>query len=231
MPAQRPWLVVVAAPREFEAVLRAPGLGLAGQKPPETWGCVDAERAAIVRSGVGKAAAAGATARWYDPTRHGGVLSVGVGGALPGSGLGIGDAVLADPSVPGDDGVRTPDGFLSLGDIGFGADAAPVHPDGPSRRVLTSLVDRVGPVATVSAGSGTDGLAAEIAARTGAVVEAMEGYACGLAARRIDPDARFAEVRVVSNTTGDRAAQRWDLDAALGRLRALLGPVLDALSD
>jgi hypothetical protein len=59
----------------------------------------------------------------------------------------------------------------------------------------------------------------------------MEGYACGLAARRIDPDARFAEVRVVSNTTGDRAAQRWDLDAALGRLRALLGPVLDALSD
>ena len=64
-----------------------------------------------------------------------------------------------------------------------------------------------------------------------AMVEAMEGFSCALAARRINPDARFAEIRVVSNTTGDRAGQRWDLDRALARMAKLLGPALDALSD
>jgi hypothetical protein len=63
------------------------------------------------------------------------------------------------------------------------------------------------------------------------MVEAMEGFSCALAARRINPDARFAEIRVVSNTTGDRARQRWDLDRALARMAKLLGPALDALSD
>lgn len=183
----------------------------------------------LVRSGVGKWAAAGATARWYDPDRHAGVLSIGIGGALPGSGLELGAAVLADPSLMADEGVDTPQEFLSLADMGFGEDAAPVRPDPASLEVLRPLVDRVGPVATVSVCSGRDDRARAIAERTGAIAEAMEGAAAGMAARRIRPDARFAEIRVISNTTGDRGKQVWDLDLALARLGVVLGPCLDAL--
>lgn len=188
-----------------------------------------AERAVLVRSGVGKWAAAGAAARWYDPDRHAGVLSIGIGGALPGSGLDLNAAVLADPSLMADEGVDTPQEFSSLADIGFGEDAAPVGPDPASLAALRPLVDRVGPVATVSACSGRDDRARAIAERTGAIAEAMEGAAAGMAARRIHPDARFAEIRVISNTTGDRDKQVWDLDRALARLGEVLGPCLDAL--
>ena len=229
MPAQRPWLLIVAAPREIRAVLDV--LGVENPpNPPAFWDPVRAERAHIARAGVGKWAAAGAVARCYDPARHAGVLSIGVGGALPGSGLQIADAVLADPSVLADEGVQTPRGFVPLADLGFPEDDAPVRPDPASRAALAPLADRVGPVATVSAGSGRDDLARETAQRTGAIAEAMEGAAAGLAARRIDPDARFAELRVVSNTTGDRDRQAWDLDRALARLTVLLGPWLDALA-
>tara|TARA_R110000782_G_scaffold24264_3_gene62759 strand:- start:10930 stop:11625 length:696 start_codon:yes stop_codon:yes gene_type:complete len=231
MPAQRLWLIVVAAPKEVRAALQALGIDDARADIPQLWGVVQAPRALLLRSGVGKSAAAGATARWYDPARHAGVLSIGVGGSLPGSGLEIGDAVLADPSLPGDDGVRTPEGLTDLAAIGFPEDAAPIRPDAASRAALAPLADRTGPVATVSSGSGTDAAADDTAARTGAMVEAMEGFSCALAARRINPDARFAEIRVVSNTTGDRAGQRWDLDRALARMAKLLGPALDALSD
>lgn len=229
MPARHPWLIIVAAPKEVRAALDGLGTG-AAIEIPQLWGAAESPGVVLVRSGVGKSASAGATARWYDPARHAGVLSIGIAGALPGSGLSIGDVVLADPSLPGDDGVRTPQGFLGLDRIGFGEDAAPIAPDPVSRAALIGLVDRAGPVATVSTGSGTDALAAEIAARTGAIAEAMEGYSCALSARRIHPRARFAEIRVVSNTTGDREHQRWDLGAALARLGSVLGPVVGALS-
>jgi futalosine hydrolase len=228
MPTHRPWLLVVAAPKEARAVADA----LGGEGSPEIWRVAACPGASIIRSGVGKWAAAGAVARWYNPERYSGILSVGVCGSFAdaaGKHPPIGSLLLADPSVMADEGVQTPSGFLGLDAIGFGEDAAPVRPDEASIRVLTPLVDAVGPIATVSACSGTDDAARAIVARTGAIGEAMEGAACGLAARRIDPHARFAELRVVSNTTGDRDAQVWDLAGALERLRVVLGPVLDAL--
>ncbi len=226
MTAQRPWLLIVAAPREVRAALDAldPGIGL-----PEPWAITPAGPCELVRSGVGKSAAAGAVARFFRPEHHAGVLSLGLGGSYPKAPLRNGDLVLADPSRFGDEGVRTPEGFLALSDLGFGADAPDVMPDPASRAALAGLVAAIGAVATVSSCSGTDAEAAAIAARTGAIAEAMEGAACGLAARRIDPGARFAEVRVISNRTGDRQRQGWDLDGALARLRGVLGPVLDAL--
>lgn len=226
MPAQRPWLLIVAAPREARAVLDALE---PTESVPDPWKLLSRPRWELVRSGVGKSSAAGATARWYDPDRHAGVLSLGLGGSLPSSALRVGDVVLADPSRFADEGVRTPDGFLGLADLGFGGDAPDSPPDAESRALLAQLADRVGPIATVSACSGTDADADAVAARTGAIAEAMEGAACGLSARRINPAARFAEVRVISNRTGDRQNQGWDLEGALARLTAVLGPVLDAL--
>lgn len=187
------------------------------------------DRCHLVRSGVGKAAAAGATARWYDPGLHAGVISLGLGGSLPHSGLGIGSVVLADPSRFADEGVRTPEGFLPLVRLGFGEDTPDTSPDPKSLELLSPLCGRVGPVATVSSCSGTDADADAVFARTDAIAEGMEGAACGMAARRLAPHARFAEVRIISNRTGDREYQGWDLEGSLNRLSLIIGPLLDAL--
>ena len=68
-----------------------------------------------------------------------------------------------------------------------------------------------------------DELAAEIRGRTGAIAEGMEGAACGLVAARTG--VRFAELRVISNRTGRRDQQGWNLDGAFKRLGEILGPM------
>jgi futalosine hydrolase len=81
---------------------------------------------------------------------------------------------------------------------------------------------RTGVIATVSTCSGTDARAAAIAQRTGAIAEAMEGAAVALAALRIGgPGFPVLEVRAISNTTGDRPRQRWDLEAGFAGLRRI----------
>jgi futalosine hydrolase len=49
----------------------------------------------------------------------------------------------------------------------------------------------------------------------------MEGAAVALAAVRLG--LAFGELRVISNTTGDRARQQWDLKGALARLTDVIG--------
>lgn len=213
----------MAAPRETRAVLDALGSRLA---TPDEWGVVGVGRIDILRTGVGKSNAAGALAAHLDPSLHRLVLNVGIAGALPGGGLSVLDAVAADSCVFADEGVRTPDRFLSLSDVGF--PPAPGLRDGvPSQpgalRELGIGVATIGAIATVSTCSGTDDLAASVRARTGAIAEGMEGAACGLVAFR--RGVRFAELRVISNHTGRREEQRWNLDGALVRLGEVLGPL------
>jgi len=186
----------------------------------------------LVFTGVGKANAAGAVARVLDPDRPLGVLSVGIGGALPGSPCKLGDVVCASSSIFADDGVQTPGGFESCAQMGFslfddGSDS--ITHDPRSVDWLTGYCDHVGPIACVSMCSGTDQQASQITSRTGAIAEAMEGAGVSLACVRIDPSLLTAELRVISNTTGDRASQRWDLDGALGKLTDVLGRIADDL--
>lgn len=219
-------LIAVAAGREARAVLDA----LSPDAPtPDEW-CIVSVGAAVgavdvLRTGVGKSNAAGATARFLDPARHRLVLNVGIAGALPGSGLSVLDAVIADECVFADEGVRTPGGFLTLSEVGFPCMAGrrdSVSSDAGVAQVLGLDAMRVGAIATVSVCSGTDELAAEIRSRTGAIAEGMEGAACGLVAARMG--VRFAELRVVSNHTGRRDRQGWNLEGAFRRLGELLGP-------
>ncbi|MCC6228702.1 MAG: futalosine hydrolase [Phycisphaerales bacterium] len=222
-------LIVVAAAREARAVLEAltPPCGPAGgDLPPEEWHCVSLGRVDLVRSGVGKSNAAGATARFLNPAHHRLVMNVGIGGALPDSGLSILDAVIADECVFADEGVQTPDRFLTLSDVGFPCMAGrrdSVPSDAGVARDFGLDAMRAGAIATVSACSGTDELAAEIRARSGAIAEGMEGAACGLVAARMG--VRFAELRIVSNRTGRRDQQGWNLDGAFKRLGEILGPL------
>lgn len=212
-------LIVVAAPVEARGVLRA--LGMDPSLGEREWAPVEiGERFDLVVSGVGKSAAAAATAKFLDTKRHEGVMSLGVAGSLPASGLGLGDVVIATRSVFADEGFETPDGFTDIASAGF--------PPGPEGGMgvecdsgLVAALEPLGAcavVATVSTCAGTDALAAEVRRRTGAAAEAMEGGAVGVTGQRVSGGVRFSELRVISNSTGDRGSQVWDLEGALRRL-------------
>lgn len=227
-------LLVVAAPAEALAVA-----GAFGAPPPagpwELRRLTGGDRGGefdLVVSGVGKANAAGATARFADAARHGCVLSVGIAGALPGSGLTLGEVVAAGACVYSDEGIETPDGFLDCGQMGFPLGDFAGREVPVDARVLSWLGGlvgeaggRVGRIATVSTCSGTDELARRVVERTAAIAEAMEGAAVVQVARRLG--LAGGEVRAVSNTTGDRARQVWKIRAALDSLSAVLGRMAD----
>lgn len=218
-------LLVVAAPAEVRAVLA--GLGESIGNALEPWTLRPCRSGVdVLETGVGKGCASGAVARCFDPARHRAVVNLGVAGALPGSALAIADVVLATQSVYADEGALMPDGFIDVASMGFGPDpreraiGAEAEPGLFAR--LQPLTVHSGAIATVSTCSGMDALALEVARRTRAVAEAMEGaaiaFTCLRLAALIRADIPFAEVRVISNTTGDRPRQVWDLSGALRRL-------------
>jgi len=197
----------------------------------------------VIVAGIGRVNAAAATVEAL--LREGpfdAVLSAGVAGALPkveretgsvatsGSGpfatdatmqLALGDIVVADSCVYFEEGIITHEGFRTMDTIGFplGPFAGNRVPVDARLAALAPNGSRRGAIATVATCSGTDGAARDVARRTGAVAEAMEGAAVVHAALRHGVPA--IEIRAISNTTGDRARQRWDLAAAIESLRRL----------
>ncbi len=224
-------LLVAAAPKEARAVLDA----FLPSQPLSDLGCPVRlnDRFDLVRSGVGKSNAASATAIALTKGSYRSVISVGIAGALPAGKpvekpakkpISIGHVLVATRSTFSDEGVGTPDGFLPMSDLGFAPFASGqmgVEHDQSLTALLSSIADSAGTIATVSWCSGDDGCARGVVTRTGAVAEAMEGAACAVAAEMIDPSIRTGELRVISNTTGNRANQVWDLDGALAKLTEL----------
>jgi futalosine hydrolase len=178
--------------------------------------------AAIIISGVGRTNAAAATTeailnQWKRGSVDA-VISAGVAGALPGSNLNLGEALLASSCVYFEEGIITASGFANMAGLGFPlgdfeGNAVPVDEDLLDR---LSSVFEMGPIATVATCSGTDAAATEVARRTGALAEGMEGAAVVHAARRLKVPA--IELRTISNITGDRAKQQWDLQKGLRSL-------------
>ncbi len=193
-------LIVTAVEREASAIGRIEG-------------------AKVIVGGIGRTNAAAATTEAI--IRRGpfdAVISAGVAGGLPESGLSVGDVLVASACVYAEEGLITPEGLLTLDSIGlslgdFEGNAVPVDP-----RLLELLEDAfvIGPIATVATCSGTDEAARGVADRTDAIAEAMEGAAVVHAAIRLGLPA--IEIRTISNTTGDRANQQWDLDRGLQAL-------------
>lgn len=188
----------------------------------------------IVVSGIGRTNAACATIEAILTSGpFDAVINVGIAGALPradGAAVcAIGDVILASESVYAEEGLISPDGFGDVAAIGF-----PLGPfPGNAVPCNAALVDRlregvrVGRIATVATCSGTDAAAREIAARTDAIAEAMEGAAVVHAAMRHDVPA--VELRVISNTTGDRDRQRWELARALDTLGSAVRSAIERL--
>ncbi len=200
-------LVVVATALESGPV--CPGLGSSGE---------------LLVTGVGKAASAAAVAKRLASGGICAVINVGISGSMPGSGLALGTLVAATGHALADEGVRTPDRFITMAELGFGpalARGMTLEADERVLDVLGAWTQVRGVIATVSTCSGTDELAAEVAARTGAIAEAMEGAAVALACRSFGVP--MGELRSVSNSTGDRSRQQWDIAGALRSLTRCFG--------
>jgi futalosine hydrolase len=178
----------------------------------------------VVVAGIGRTNAAATTAEALTEARATGapfaaVISTGIAGALPGSNLALGTVIVADACVYAEEGIALPEGQGDMRVLGFPLgdfEGNRVPVDG----VLLMAFRALGPacaIATVATCSGTDAAALSVRTRTGAMAEAMEGAAVVHAARRVGVPS--LEIRSISNTTGDRATQRWDIAAAFTALQ------------
>lgn len=198
---------MTAVDAERDAVAEA--LRAAERVPLGPYRALRGAGATIVAGGVGPAAAAAATATALSlaPGDYELVVSAGIGGGFAGRAA-PGDVVEATVIVAADLGAESPDGFLTLDALGFGAGevaAAPLAIAGALR----------GPVLTVSTVTGSERRAAELAAR-GGYAEAMEGFGVAEAAAR--HRVPVGEVRAISNLVGLRGTATWDIGGALAAL-------------
>lgn len=139
------------------------------------------------------------------------ILSCGIGGAYPSSGLTVGDVVCAGEEVYGDLGAQSASGFLDMRVMGFPVVSGPTP-------LFNELPLQVFPVkrrerfVTLSTVTGTDHTARELENRLKGAIESMEGAAIvHVAALHAIP---VGEVRGVSNMVGDRDRQSWRLKEA-----------------
>ncbi len=214
-------LIAVASEVEWRAIAAGfAGPGEASAAVPALWTLARLnDRTSGVLTGVSKSNAAGGLARVLDRNQHSLVVSLGIAGALPGIGgagpVPIGSVVAGSASLFADEGMESRDGWTTMAELGFpvlgGEDA--IEADPIALAAVSDLADVQGTIATVSICSGSDARAAQIARRTMAIAEAMEGAAAGLVSQRLG--VRFLELRVISNLTGDRDRQRWSISEAL----------------
>jgi futalosine hydrolase len=172
---------------------------------------------ARIKTGVGPVNAAYAVTRFLLENQVGALLICGVGGAYPESGLETESVVCAESECYGDLGADSPEGFLDMKALGF-----PLI-DGPEP-IFNQLpldlfpVSRRVPFVTCATCTGTDAIAASLAARTGGAVESMEGAAVVHVARLMG--VKVGEVRGISNTVGNRDRAQWRLREAASAARA-----------
>jgi len=170
-----------------------------------------AEGVQIVQTGIGPVNAAHAATVAILQHRPGAIISCGIGGAYPGSGLQIGDVVAADQEIYGDLGAQSPTGFLNMRALGFPvvAGAQPLFDELPMQLFPVSRRVRF---VTVSTCTGTETAAREIEMRTRGAVENMEGAAIAHVAclHRIP----VGEVRGISNIVTNRDKSAWRIKEA-----------------
>ncbi len=154
------------------------------------------------------------------------VIAFGVCGAYPArlsssdSGLSVRSLCVVSREAFADEGIATDAGFITLPDLGLAGDAVFDADLATSARLAGSLAAPLVAGATVTTCSGSDVRGRELATRSGAAVETMEGAAIALVSARFGLP--WIQLRAVSNWCGDRSRGAWDLDGALAALHAAL---------
>ncbi|MGP4005321.1 futalosine hydrolase [Streptomyces sp. 4N124] len=206
-------LVATAVPAERDAVARA----FTGPFPGD-----------VLAVGVGPARAAATTATALARASYDLVISAGIGGGFQPSAP-VGSLVVADEITAADLGAETPDGFLPVTELGFGA-VTHRPPESLVRELAAAIGARTGAVLTVSTVTGTAARAAALLERhPTALAEAMEGF--GVAEAAAAHGVPVLEIRAVSNPVGPRDRAAWRIGDALAALTegfGKLAPVLES---
>ncbi|NUT04103.1 MAG: futalosine hydrolase [Hamadaea sp.] len=186
----------------------------------------------VAAVGVGPANAAAGTARRLTLAEaagapYDGVISMGIAGGFADV-VGLGGLVVATRSIAADLGAQSPEGYLSIDELGFGRAVSEVDP-ALHALLRGRLRDAVsGDVLTVSTVTGIAGRAQELRLRyPHAAAEAMEG--AGVAAAATACGVAYAEIRAISNAIGPRDRAAWQIGAALQALTSAAATIGDSL--
>ncbi len=217
-------LVVTAVAAERSAVRHGLGRGEDASGPRDP--------IVVEAVGVGSGTAAAVTARRLALAETQGapfaiVVCAGIAGGFVGRAE-LGQVVLASRSVAADLGAESPQGYLSITDLGYGPSTVEVDTELLAVLSVALPAAAVGEILTVNTVTGTAGRSAELAARfPDALAEAMEGYGVAVAAEQAG--AAFVEVRAVANPIGPRDRDAWRIDDALTSLAAAAAALAEVL--
>jgi futalosine hydrolase len=180
-------------------------------------GALKRKDAVLCLCGVGKANAAHGTALLLERFQPAIVYVIGVAGAYPSAVLSIGDIVVAENEIYGDEGLLLESGFMTMDAIGL-----PLATSGGTRyynefplHVPVELADyrHTGVFVTVSSCTGTLHRGREIEKSFNALCENMEGASVAHICLLTGTPA--AEIRGISNIIEDRAGKPLDKSAIL----------------
>jgi futalosine hydrolase len=186
------------------------------------------ERAITVVSGIGAVNAALATQAGILKHQPSMILSVGIGGAYPSSGLQPGDAAVSSRIVYAGLGAMDGEQFLDLEQLGF-----PLLERNETKLFNTLPVSELsrgfaeaarithGPFLTLETVTGSLGTASRLERQVpGALVEGMEG--AGVAHVAFKQHIPCLEVRGISNMVGPRDRSTWKIPEAMRALSKAL---------
>ncbi|MGB9716589.1 MAG: futalosine hydrolase [Thermodesulfovibrionales bacterium] len=180
-------------------------------------------------SGIGKTNASIGTILLIEKFSPSIIINLGVAGAYPSSGLRIGDIVIAEKEIYGDEGIYLQNGFHTFEETGIPLlikgkkkffNEFPLHKRliGKAVNILrTTFHDlpisvRSGPFLTTSASTGTTGKAEELEKRFNAICENMEGAAVAHVCNIYGIP--MVEIRGISNLVKDRNKKEWNIKLA-----------------
>jgi futalosine hydrolase len=184
----------------------------------------------LSHGGIGQVNMAMQLTRLLDSDTPTAVLLCGCAGYYPASGLKIGDLALATDEYFADLGVATTEQFVPLEklDLPQQSHLAPVVKQSlpldqtlfnRARKILPEIT--CGTFATVNCCSGSPELSFELERRSDAICESMEGAAAAQVCE--NRGVPLLELRGMSNPTGTRDPQQWDVVAgATAAQRAIL---------
>lgn len=205
---------------------------------------VEAERGVILRgigndsrfdvmlAGVGPISAGIQTTKALAASKYDLVINMGIAGGFVDKAE-IGSLVIANEIVSADLGAESPEGFITLDELGFGASTR-VKTDGDLVEVLlesskgAGLSVRAGNILTLSSVTGTAETSLKLQLREpGALAEAMEGYGVAIAAKEFGVP--VLEIRSISNPIGPRDRSAWRIKDALVTLESASKVIVEVL--
>jgi futalosine hydrolase len=196
---------------------------------------VEAERDAILRgigrdsridvklAGVGPISAGIQTARALAADEYDLVINMGIAGGFTDKAE-VGSLVIANEIISADLGAESPEGFITLDELGFGASTRVKTDSDLVQALLESIIAanisvQTGNILTLSTVTGTAETTSNLQQREpGAWAEAMEGYGVAMAAKEFGLP--VLEIRSISNPIGPRDRSAWRIKDALVTLES-----------